>query len=66
VTYNETVNSVPHNSILIIAALLAVLVEAGILLALGYGALRFATKVLRTMRDIEEIKIAIHELQKKQ
>ena len=47
-----------------IAAFTAVLLELAMLFALAYGALRFATKFLRMMRDIEEIKVSMRELKR--
>jgi hypothetical protein len=51
-----------ENVMLVMAALVAVVLEIGILIALGYGALRFATKFVEMRRDIEELKIAVREL----
>ncbi len=47
---------------LVIGASVALLAQLGILIALGYGALRFATKFLEMRRDIEELKLAVREL----
>jgi hypothetical protein len=54
--------SIGGNAILVIAAFTALALEATVFLALGYGALRFATKFLRMRKDIEELKVAVAEL----
>ncbi len=47
---------------LIAGAVTALVVEVGILKAIGYVVLRVATKFLQMRRDIEDLKIAVREL----
>jgi hypothetical protein len=37
----------------------------GLFIAIGYGALRLATKYLQMRRDIEELKLAVRELRQR-
>jgi hypothetical protein len=47
---------------LIIAGVVAFVLEIGVFVAIEYGALRFATKFLRMRQDVEELKAAVREL----
>jgi hypothetical protein len=47
---------------LMIAGFVAFVLEIGVFVAIGYGALRFATRFLRMRQDIEELKVAVREL----
>lgn len=46
---------------MIVAGLFALVLEIGLFIAIGYGALRLATKYLQMRRDIEELKLAVRE-----
>ena len=50
---------------MIIAGLFALVLEIGLFIAIGYGALRLATKYLQMRRDIEELKLAVGELRQR-
>jgi hypothetical protein len=53
------------NALMIIGGWFALVLEIGILIGIGYGALRLATRYSQMRRDIEELKLAVRELRQR-
>jgi hypothetical protein len=54
--------SIGEGPMLIAGAFVALVLQIGVLIALGYLVIRLATKFLQIRRDIEELKLTVRDL----